>query len=269
MPDPKTKSKKILKKSIITNEYKIITDDLSFKELSEVPLKLNRQYIDIDLKKILKTKKKSIYVVNNEQNGFVFFQNLFKELLKNNKNVIYLSSTPELTNSYEDALLARSTFEEEKSRIFVINSRSISGGVVIVKSYIETLLKEGLSMNEIIPKIEKYIKKVHGNIFLKNTESPIFVKEKILFEEHVNMNNKITFFNESKLILDDLLDFEMKNCVTKIVITYSSEYLKTDATNLQNYIKYKLRYFENVEVMQDYKNLKGFKQIHSLGLFIG
>jgi hypothetical protein len=248
----------------------IVTDDLAIKSYSTVPLKLNSQYLTIDLSKILKTVKTPVYTVDTAYNGHIFFTNRFKKLLAEYDNIVYLASTLDLSTAFEDAIMARSMLlEQEKNRVHIVNTKTISAGVIILKSYLNQLLYEGLTIEEALPKLEKYIEKTEGNIILKNKKN-IFLKRDIInFDEHVTINNRYTIDNDSKIMIDNLLNYEFNKHITKIYITYTSKYLLQEAESLKRYIELKLRYFNTVEVCEDIKDINGFQHLQGIGLYLG
>jgi hypothetical protein len=250
------------------NYLSIITDDLAIKEFSSVPLKSNSQYLSIDLTNVFTNSKNQVYGVDSKSNGHVFFQKLFTKKLKSFQYVIYLASSQDISNSYDDALLARSTLED-KSRIFVINTKMISAGVLIPQNYLLKLLSEGLTIQEAVPKIEKYLSSVTGLIKLKNTKNIWFKKSIIELNEHIVMKSKVMIGNSNQSLVDEVMKYEKKNHVSNIYITYTSKYLQQEAQNIKLYLEKKMRYFGSVEVFEDVKSLSGFGNVQGIGLYIG
>jgi Uncharacterised protein, DegV family COG1307 len=250
------------------NYLSIITDDLAIKEFSSVPLKSNSQYLSIDLNNVFTNSKNQVYGVDSKSNGHVFFQKLFTKKLKSFQYVIYLASSQDISNSYDDALLARSTLET-KNRIFVINTKMISAGVLIPQNYLLKLLSEGLTIHEAVPKIEKYLSSVTGLIRLKNTKNVWFKKSIIELNEHIVLKSKVSISNGNQSLVDEVMKYEKKNHVSNIYITYTSKYLQQEAQNIKLYLEKKMRYFGSVEVFEDVKSLSGFGNVQGIGLYIG
>ena len=251
-----------------SNYISIITDDLAIKKFSSVPLKSNSQYLSIDLLNIFTNSKNQVYGVNSKTNGHIFFQKLFTKKLKTYQYVIYLASSQDISNAYDDALLARSTLDT-KSRIFVINTKMISAGVLIPQNYLLKLLSEGLTIQEAVPKIEGYLSQITGLIKLKNTKHSWYKKSTIELNEHITLKSKISINNSNQNLVNEVIKFEQKNYVSNIYVTYTSNYLKIEAQNIKQYLEQKMRYYGSVEVIEDVKNLDGFGNLQGIGLYIG
>ena len=165
----------------------ILTDDLGLVKQSQIPLKSNSQFLDIELVKLVKKlQSKQIYRVNSEStNGSKFFYKLFDSLFDDNSYIVYLTSSRELTTSYDEATLARSK-HPKKENIFIIDTKTISAGVILIKEYLTTLLKEELSISEAILKVTEYIKKTKSQILIKNNSNQWFIKPTINFGSFLN-----------------------------------------------------------------------------------
>jgi Uncharacterised protein, DegV family COG1307 len=248
----------------------IITDDLGLSNHSQVPLRSSSQYLEVELIKLIKkSESKQLYKVNSDsQNGAKFFYNLFDELLDDNDNIVYLTSSRELTESYDDAIQARNS-HQLKDKIYIIDTKSISAGVNLVKNYLLKLLKEELTLSEAVPKVIKYLDKTKCKILLKNNANRWFVKPSINFDEHITISKKFKFANDAKTIVDLVLDQEFETSINQIYITYSLESLSSEATNIKQYLEKKLRYFDRVELVRDNSILKGMNNINGIGLYIG
>lgn len=250
------------------NYVSIITDDLAIKEFSSVPLKSNSQYLSVDLIKVFTNSKNQVYGVDSKSNGHIFFQKLFTKNLKTHQYVIYLASSQDISNAYDDALLARSTLES-KNKIFVINTKMISAGVLIPQNYLLKLLSEGLTIQESVPKVESYLSSITGLIKLKNTKNLWFKKTMIELSEHIVIKSSISLRKGNQNLVNEVLKYEQKNHVSNIYITYTSKYLQEEAQNIKLYLEQKMRYFGSVEVFEDVKSLSGFGNVQGIGLYIG
>jgi Uncharacterised protein, DegV family COG1307 len=255
--------------TISTNNYlSILTDDLAIKEFSTIPLKSNSQYLSIDLAIVLNKNKNQVYGVDSKNNGHIFFQKLFTKNLRTHQYVIYLASSQDISNAYDDALLARSTLVS-KDRIFVINTKMISAGVLIPQNYLIKLLSEGLTIQEAVPKLEKYLSNIIGLINLRNTKNIWFKKSIIELNEHITMKSKLGIRSNNQRIISEIMKYEETNHISNIYITYTSKYLQEEAQNIKLYLEKKLRYFGSVEVFEDIKTLSGFGNVQGIGMYIG
>jgi hypothetical protein len=248
----------------------IITDDLGLSNHSQVPLRTNTQFVQVELLQLLKnSESKQIYKVKSKsENGSKFFYSMFDELLLDNDYIVYLTSSRELTQSFDEAMIARAK-HSHKDRIFVIDTKTISAGVILIKNYLLTILKEELTIEESIPKVLKYINKTKSKIILKNKSNRWFIKPLINFEEHISVSNKFKFANDAKTIVDMVLDQEYLTHINQIYLTYSLDSLSDEAENIKRYLEYKLRYFDKVKLVKETQNLKGLNNINGFGLYLG
>lgn len=246
----------------------ILTDDLGIKKQSSIPLKSQTQYLSNNLQKILTLNSKNLCSVDTFKLGHVFFRELFERRLSEYEYVIYLASSSHLSNAYDDAIIARSNMPEKNS-IFIINSKTISGGVLILKSYIEALLKEGLYIEEVIPKVESYIYKTRSEIYLRNTEKLPFQKPTIKIVDRLEFKKTYSISTDVQELVSDIIKYEKDNYISKIYLTYTSKYLNKEANIIKTYLEHKLRYFNQVEIFEDFKDINGFNSINGIGLYLG
>jgi hypothetical protein len=239
----------------------IITDDLGLSNHSQVPLKTNSQFVEVELLQLLKnSESKQIYKVKSKsENGSKFFYSMFDNLLLENDYIVYL------TQSFDEANVAR-TKHRSKDRIFIIDTKTISAGVILIKNYLLTILKEELTVKESIPKVLKYIDRTKSKIILKNKSNRWFIKPLINFEEHISISNKFKFANT---IVDMVLDQEYLTHINQIYLTYSLDSLSVEAENIKRYLEFKLRYFDKVKLVKETQNLRGLNNINGFGLYLG
>ncbi|MGL4759451.1 MAG: DegV family protein [Patescibacteria group bacterium] len=244
----------------------ILTDDLGVKSESEIPLKLNSQILKLDLVTYFRDKERQeIYFTDGgNETGLRYFQNLFNKESNKNKYIVYLSSSSELTRSYKEALLARSKSIFKKN-IFIIDTKQISGGVVLVKLYLEALLKEGLALEESIPKLYKYIRKIHGSILMTQKKSNLIQKPLLNFEERIQLKFFLSLGNDSKLIIDKVMKYEKDHKINSIFISHFSDKTKRDASIIKVYIEKVLRYYDKVHLIDS----KHIQEIDGIALHIG
>ena len=255
-------------KAIVTNNTIIITDDLAINKYSKVPLKSNPQLLTTNLHKLVTQANGTIYSVNGGKSGHIYFSGLFTKLLKDNQNIVYIASTSSLSTGYEDAIIARADLDQ-KNRIFVINSKTISAGVLIIKSYLQQLLSEELNIQEAISKLETYINKIDSNFYIKNTERTFFIKKTISIKQNLNFNNKLSLNTDVKDLVNDVINYEKTNSIHQIYLTYSSKYLSKEVNVIKTYLEHKIRYNNQIQVIEDSKDLIGFDTMQGIGLYIG
>ncbi len=94
-------------------------------------------------------------------------------------------------------------------------------------------------------------------------------EERPNFEENIIFKNRFKFANDAKTLIDIVLDHEFITSISKIYITYSLESLSAEASNIKKYLEFKLRYFNQVELVLDSKNLIGISNLNGIGLYIG
>jgi hypothetical protein len=246
----------------------ILTDDLGIKKQSSIPLKSQTQYLSNNLQKILNSNSTNICSVDTFKLGHVYFKDLFEKKLQEFEYIIYLASSTHLSNAYDDAIIARSNMLE-KNRIFIINTKTISGGVLILKSYIEALLKEGLYIDEVIPKVESYLNRTKSEIYLRNTEKLPFQKPTIKIEDKFEFKKTYSLNTDIEDLVSDIISYEKDNYISKIYLTYTSKYLNKEVNIIKTYLEHKLRYFNQVEILEDFKDISGFTTINGIGLYLG
>ncbi len=86
------------------------------------------------------------------------YKDFYLENLKNGDEIIYLGISSQLSSSYENAVSAREEMEE-KNRIFVLDSKSLSSGIGLLLLYGKKLASEGLKAEEICKKLERQIER--------------------------------------------------------------------------------------------------------------
>jgi len=95
------------------------------------------------------------------------FEEHFKKLLKDYDAIIHLTLSSEMSSAYRNALLAS---EEFKDKVFIIDSRSLSTGIALLTLYACDLLKQGLSVQEIVDKVNARRDAVRATFIASNVD---------------------------------------------------------------------------------------------------
>ena len=86
------------------------------------------------------------------------YKDFYRENLKDADYIIYTGISSQLSSSYANAISAREEMEE-KDRIFVLDSKTLSSGIGLLVLYGKKLADEGLSVEEIVAKMEEQIER--------------------------------------------------------------------------------------------------------------
>ena len=86
------------------------------------------------------------------------YKDFYKENLTVDNHIIHIGISSELSSSYANAVSAREEMEE-KERIHVIDSKSLSSGIGLLILYGKKLEQQGFSVDEICKKIEAQVEK--------------------------------------------------------------------------------------------------------------
>lgn len=81
------------------------------------------------------------------------YQEYFSNLLKEYDEVIHFSLSADMSSAYQNACLVAS----ELGRVHIIDSMSLSTGIALLAIYASKLVKQGLSVDEIIKKVSERI----------------------------------------------------------------------------------------------------------------
>lgn len=89
------------------------------------------------------------------------------------ENVYVVTLTAELSGSYNSAVLGKNLYREEygEKNIYVFNSRSASIGETLIALKVQECEEQGMSFEEVIKTVEKYIKNQHTFFVLENLET--------------------------------------------------------------------------------------------------
>lgn len=147
------------------NNIKIVCDSLTDlpKELIEkydieiVPLSIifnEKEYVDgIDMTKdeFYKMLRENESLPKTSQVTYMSFKNAFEKYTKDNKNVLYIGGSSNLSGTYQSGVMAKNDI---KGNIYTFDSLSASFGSGCIVLTAAQLAKEGKSIEEIIAKLE-------------------------------------------------------------------------------------------------------------------
>lgn len=99
------------------------------------------------------------------------FYKYFKELLKEDVEIIYTGIGSTLSSTLQNAYIARSEFsEEEQSRIHLVDSLNLSTGIGLLLLKAASLREIGCSALEIVKKMEEIVPKVRTQFVVETLE---------------------------------------------------------------------------------------------------
>lgn len=100
------------------------------------------------------------------------FYDTFKKLIDENYSIIYLGIASGLSGTYQSANVAKEMLsEEDQSKIFTIDTGTVSAGVIYLLEYADKLVDDGLTDKEVYRKLEEEKKNVAGIILLETLEN--------------------------------------------------------------------------------------------------
>lgn len=149
---------------------KLIVDsctDIPFKDIEKmnaypIPLKVNvdgTEYLDqleISSKEVSEAVSKGIRPLTSQVNPDRFAE-VFREVLKEDKEIIYLGFSSGLSGTYQSSVIARDMVLEEfpDADITVIDSLSASYGYGLLAELAAQYINDGLSKEEVLKNIEQ------------------------------------------------------------------------------------------------------------------
>lgn len=149
---------------------KLIVDsctDIPFKDIEKmnaypIPLKVNvdgTEYLDqleISSKEVSEAVSKGIRPLTSQVNPDRFAE-VFREVLKEDKEIIYLGFSSGLSGTYQSSVIARDMVLEEfpDADITVIDSLSASYGYGLLAERAAQYINDGLSKEEVLKNIEQ------------------------------------------------------------------------------------------------------------------
>jgi DegV family protein with EDD domain len=100
------------------------------------------------------------------------FHDTFKKLIDENYSIIYLGIASGLSGTYQSANVAKEMLsEEDRTKIFTIDTGTVSAGVIYLLEYADKLVNDGISVEEVYRKLEEEKKNVAGIILLETLEN--------------------------------------------------------------------------------------------------
>lgn len=198
-------------------DYKLVADsscDLN-DELREkydiglAPLKIDvedESFIDdghLDVLPLIKAMKKSKQGVMTSSPSPVDFMKEYEK----GENIFAVTISSKLSSTYNNALLAKDMLQETKDKfIHVFDSKSASVGETLVCMKIQELLDSGLNRDEIIKKVDKYIKEMETFFILESLDNLIKAGRMNKIAGHVATAlsiKPIMGANDGEIILED------------------------------------------------------------------
>lgn len=145
----------------LLNKYVIHT--VPFTVLLGDEAKLDGEFPTIDIiDYVAKTKKLPKTSAVNESQYEDFFNNLLKEY----DYIIHISLSSEISSAYDNACKVA----ENNSKVFVINSKSLSTGIALLAIYASKLTKTNLTPLEIVNKVKKRVDSVQASFILERLD---------------------------------------------------------------------------------------------------
>ncbi len=100
------------------------------------------------------------------------FYEAFKILLTKGCSVIYLGIASNLSGTFQSANVAKEMFnEEEQDRLYLIDTETVSAGVIHLLELADQLIQDGHTVEEVYQKVEERKKDITGIILLETLEN--------------------------------------------------------------------------------------------------
>lgn len=162
--------KTLVKKILISSDS---TSDLSHELIGKygiksIPLHVNMDGksfcdgVDIFPEEIFKSVEKSGKLPTTSAISIGEFTDYFKELLKENKQIIHYSISSSFSGTYQNACIAAAEFKG----VFVVDTKNLSTGEGLTVLKAAQMAKEDLEANEIIEKSLDFIERVDASFVI-------------------------------------------------------------------------------------------------------
>jgi hypothetical protein len=212
-----------------------------------------------------------IYTVDplNSPTSIVRIKEVFQDLAQKFDYVIYLGSTNTLSDSVGLIKMALENISF-RDQILIIDSKVYSAGLLVLKNYIDELIKEGIFYHELEFKIKEKITKLNSKFYTKNRFGYLhknYTLECSMYKSE--LKKKISRDKGFELYTQDILKLEKKQKISSIIITFNTPYLEPEAKLLKKYLEKSLRYFNQVEVVEEYRMIPGYTTEYGIGVHIG
>lgn len=100
------------------------------------------------------------------------FYTVFKEEVEKGNEILYIGISGKLSGTIQSAMLAKQMLDDEQQdKIHIVDSESISAGIVLQLFEADRLLANGATIPEVIEKLEKYKKQIRIDALLDTLEN--------------------------------------------------------------------------------------------------
>lgn len=104
--------------------------------------------------------------IRSEAAGVKEYEEFFAEQLTKTQYIIHLSIARYVGSGYDNAVEAAKAFDN----VIVVDSGHLSSSMGIMAMYAATYAREGMSVEDIVSRVEKLKKKIHTNFIVASTE---------------------------------------------------------------------------------------------------
>lgn len=98
------------------------------------------------------------------------YKEIFEEYLKKYDEIIHVSISSEISNSYSNASIALSQMGDMKDRVYLFDSRHLSTGLGHIVLKTAEMARNSSSVKEMIPELEKLRERVSTTFIVENTD---------------------------------------------------------------------------------------------------
>ncbi len=127
-----------------------------------------RDRIDIKTEEFYRRIRSERVVPKTSQITYTDFYNVFDKYLKEGYQILYISAAASATGTYQSAVMA--SLDCDSSRIRIVDSNTLCFGIAVLLIEAGKLRDEGLSIDEIVAKIEALKSKIYVTFFCDDLE---------------------------------------------------------------------------------------------------
>lgn len=99
------------------------------------------------------------------------FYDVFSEEIAKGNEVLCITLTSKLSGTYQSAVIAKEMLEEEKNKVHIVDSESVSAHLILLLKKADHLIMQGHDLEEIVLELEKVRSKVNILALLDTLEN--------------------------------------------------------------------------------------------------
>ncbi len=233
--------------------------------------------IDIDNNKIINDLEKG-YTYKTASPPVSYYEEIFTRHLQEGKDIVHLSMSSGISEgSYNlSNMIANMVNEEYSNKVHVVDTLTGASGGILISRYAKNLIDSGLSITEVVNKLEEFKRYLKTTFFVPNpdgfirsgrnkTDMSTADKAKLILASaavRTGFKFKVDFNSQGNLVQDGVLRGKTNNCfkqlVANIINNENIESYDNSLIVIGNVLKDKV---EMDEVKDYIKSLQYFKEL--------